>query len=65
MIAERRRKALEEVLEHNRKLYDLAKALEDENLSCKKLLEHSTGVVNALKVRSKKSSKLSAIMRTK
>jgi len=50
VIAERRRKALEEVLEQNRKLHNLVLALEDENASCKKSLEQTTDLVNTLKV---------------
>ncbi|XP_050529501.1 geminin-like isoform X2 [Daktulosphaira vitifoliae] len=49
VIAERRRKALEEVLEENKKLQDLVAALEEENTSCKKLLESSTELINTLK----------------
>ncbi|KAE9536599.1 hypothetical protein AGLY_007001 [Aphis glycines] len=49
VIAERRRKALEEVLEQNRKLHNLVLTLEDENASCKKLLEQTTDLVNTLK----------------
>ncbi|XP_050436911.1 geminin-like [Adelges cooleyi] len=48
-IAERRKKALEEVLEDNRKLHSLVMALEDENTSCKNLLEETTDLVNTLK----------------
>jgi len=50
VIAERRRKALEDVLEQNRKLHNLVLTLEDENASCKKLLEQTTDLVNTLKV---------------
>jgi len=50
VIAERRRKALEEVLEQNRKLHTIVMALEEENTSCKKLLEQTTDLVNTLKV---------------
>jgi len=50
VIAERRRKALEEVLEQNRKLHSIVMALEEENASCKKLLEQTTDLVNTLKV---------------
>ncbi|XP_050438544.1 geminin-like [Adelges cooleyi] len=49
VIAERRRKALEEVLDENRKLRDLVTALEKENASCKQLLENTTDLVNTLK----------------
>uniref|UniRef100_A0A2S2PNL0 Geminin n=1 Tax=Schizaphis graminum TaxID=13262 RepID=A0A2S2PNL0_SCHGA len=49
VIAERRRKALEEALEQNRKLHNMVMALEDENASCKKLLEQTTDLVNTLK----------------
>ncbi|KAL5241082.1 hypothetical protein ACI65C_008492 [Semiaphis heraclei] len=49
VIAERRRKALEEVLEQNRKLHSIVMALEEENASCKKLLEQTTDLVNTLK----------------
>ncbi|CAI6343068.1 unnamed protein product [Macrosiphum euphorbiae] len=49
VIAERRRKALEEVLEQNRKLHTIIMALEEENTSCKKLLEQTTDLVNTLK----------------
>lgn len=51
VIAERRRKALEDVLDQNRKLCDLVKVLEEENLSCKILLEESTDLINTIKVR--------------
>lgn len=50
VIAERRRKALEEVIEENHKLHALVKALEEENASCKNLLEQTTDIVNFLKV---------------
>jgi len=50
VIAERRRKALEDVLEQNRKLHAVVMALEEENASCKALLEHTTDLVNTLKV---------------
>jgi len=50
VIAERRRKALEEVLEQNRKLHAVIIALEEENASCKKLLEQTTNLVNTLQV---------------
>lgn len=50
MIAERRRKALEDVLEQNKKLHSIIMALEEENASCKKLLEQTTDLVNTLKV---------------
>lgn len=50
MVAERRRKALEEVLEENRHLQAIIVALEEENKSCKTLLENSTDIVNTLKV---------------
>jgi len=50
VIAERRRKALEDVLEQNRKLHAIVIALEEENASCKKLLEQTTDLVNTLKV---------------
>lgn len=50
MIAERRRKALEEVLEENRHLHAIISALKEENKSCKTLLEQSTDLVNTLKV---------------
>lgn len=50
VIAERRRKALEDVLEQNRKLHGVVMALEEENASCKKLLEQTTDLVNTLKV---------------
>ncbi|XP_022175915.1 geminin-like [Myzus persicae] len=49
VIAERRRKALEEVLEQNRNLHTVVMALEEENASCKKLLEQTTDLVNTLK----------------
>ncbi|XP_025206673.1 geminin-like [Melanaphis sacchari] len=49
VIAERRRKALEEVLDQNRKLHSVIMALEEENASCKKLLEQTTDLVNTLK----------------
>jgi len=41
---------LEEVLEQNRKLLTIVMALEEENTSCKKLLEQTTDLVNTLKV---------------
>lgn len=50
VIAERRRKALEDVLEQNRKLHAVVMALEEENASCKALLEQTTDLVNTLKV---------------
>ncbi|NP_001280286.1 uncharacterized protein LOC100162341 [Acyrthosiphon pisum] len=49
VTAEHRRKALEEVLEQNRKLLTIVMALEKENASCKKLLEQTTDLVNTLK----------------
>lgn len=52
VIAERRRKALEDVLEQNRNLHSVIMALEEENLSCKKLLEETTDLVKTLKVKS-------------
>lgn len=50
VIAERRRKALEEVLDENRKLHSLVVTLEAENMACKELLEKTTDLVNTLKV---------------
>lgn len=50
MIAERRRKALKEVLEENQQLEALIATLEIENMSCKTLLESTTDLVNTLKV---------------
>lgn len=50
VIAERRRKALEEVVEENQRLHALITALEEENKSCKTLLENSTDLINTLKV---------------
>lgn len=50
VIAERRRKALEEVLEENQRLHNLITALEEENKSCKILMENSTDLINTLKV---------------
>lgn len=50
VIAERRRKALEDVLEQNRNLHAVIMALEEENASCKELLEQTTDLVNTLKV---------------
>jgi len=50
VIAERRRKALEEVLEQNSKLHTLIMALEEENTSCKKSLEQTTNLLNTLNV---------------
>lgn len=50
VIAERRRKALEELLEENQRLQIVVGALENENLSCKQLLETTTDLVNTLKV---------------
>lgn len=57
VIAERRRKALEDVLEQNLKLHSVVMALEEENASCKKLLEETTDLVNTLKVQQTKSLK--------
>lgn len=51
VMAERRRKALEEVIEENRQLREIVSALEEENNSCKTLLESTTDLVNALKVK--------------
>jgi len=51
VIAERRRKALKEVIEENHRLHDVLVALEEENMSCKKLIEESTELVNTLKVK--------------
>lgn len=51
VIAERRRKALEEILEENRRLHSVISALKEENLSCKTLLENTTDLVNTLKVK--------------
>jgi len=51
VIAERRRKALEEVLEVNERLQKLVIALEEENMSCKLLIENTTDLVNTLKVK--------------
>ncbi|XP_025190858.1 geminin-like [Melanaphis sacchari] len=49
VIAERRRKALEEVLDANEKLQVMVIALQEENMSCKKLIENTTELVNTLK----------------
>ncbi|CAI6363776.1 unnamed protein product [Macrosiphum euphorbiae] len=49
VIADRRRKVLEEVLEQNRKLHTIVMALEEENTCCKKLLKQITDLVNTLK----------------
>ncbi|XP_060844231.1 geminin-like isoform X1 [Rhopalosiphum padi] len=49
VIAERRRKALEEVLEANEKLQAMVNALEEENKTCKQLIENTTDLVNTLK----------------
>ncbi|CAH1733111.1 geminin-like [Aphis gossypii] len=49
VIAERRRKALEEVLEENEKLQAMIIALEEENKTCKLLIENTTELVNTLK----------------
>ncbi|KAL4113600.1 hypothetical protein QTP88_017198 [Uroleucon formosanum] len=49
VIAEHRRKALNEVLEQNSKLRAIVIALEEENASCKKLLKQTTDLVNTLK----------------
>ncbi|CAI6352234.1 unnamed protein product [Macrosiphum euphorbiae] len=49
VTAEHRRKALGEVLEQNCKLLTMVMALEEENASCKKLLEQTTDLVNTLK----------------
>jgi len=51
VIAERRRKALEEVLEANEKLQAMVNALEEENKTCKQLIENTTDLVNTLKVK--------------
>jgi len=51
VIAERRRKALEEVLEENEKLQAMVIALEEENKTCKLLIENTTELVNTLKVK--------------
>jgi len=48
VIAERRRKALEDVLEQNRKLHTVVIALEEENASCKALLDQTTDLVTTL-----------------
>jgi len=50
VIAERRRKALEQVLDQNSKLHALIMALEEENSSCKKTLEQTTNLLNTLTV---------------
>jgi len=50
VTAEHRRKALGEVLEQNCKLLTMVMALEEENASCKKLLEQTTDLLNTLKV---------------
>lgn len=50
MIAERRRKALKEVLEENQQLEALIATLEIENTSCKTLLKSTEDLVNTLKV---------------
>lgn len=50
VIAERRRKALEDVIEENQKLHATIIALEEENKSCKELLEGTTDLLNTLKV---------------
>lgn len=50
IIAERRRKALEDVLEQNRKLHAVVIALEEENASCKELLDQTTDLVTTLQV---------------
>lgn len=50
VIAERRRLALEDVINQNVKLHAVVIALEEENASCKKLLEETTDLVNILKV---------------
>lgn len=49
VIAERRRKALEEVLKENQRLHTIVTTLEEENMSCKKLIEETTDLVNTLK----------------
>lgn len=51
VIAERRRKALESTLEENRKLKAWVLALEEENRSCKDLLEKTTDIVKTLQVK--------------
>jgi len=50
VIAERRRKALEEVLQQNNKLHSVIMALEEENASCKQLLDQTKDLVKTLTV---------------
>lgn len=51
VISERRRKALLEALEEHRQLQAAAIALEEENLSLGVLVDHTTHLVNTLKVK--------------
>ncbi|XP_015367378.1 PREDICTED: geminin-like [Diuraphis noxia] len=60
VVAERRRKALEEVLEQNSKLHTLITALKEENSSCKKSLEKTTNLLNTLNEVIKKKDDKSA-----
>ncbi|XP_050439448.1 geminin-like [Adelges cooleyi] len=49
VIAERRRKALQNALKENQRLKATVMALSGENVSCKRLLEETTDLVNTLK----------------
>jgi geminin len=49
VIAERRRVALEDSLQENQRLIHLITTLEDENMTCKQLLEDTTDLINTLK----------------
>ncbi|XP_025415738.1 geminin-like [Sipha flava] len=48
VIAERRREALEAVLEENQLLHKVVSALEEENMITKTLIEYSTELINKL-----------------
>jgi geminin len=50
VIAERRREALEAVLEENQLLHKVVSALEEENMITKTLIEYSTELINKLQV---------------
>lgn len=51
IIAERRRKVLAAVIKEHQRLNTVIIALEEENMCCKQLLENTTVLVRALKVR--------------
>ncbi|XP_044730265.1 geminin [Chrysoperla carnea] len=48
MIAEKRRQALDETLEENRKLHEKIELLEEENKTCKEMLQESKNLVEIL-----------------